>query len=132
METVFQNDFCTVVVYPEKKIVHHTIHKFIFGENFRNMMTKAADAYEKYDCRKWLSDDRENMALAEEDIKWGQENWENRILKTGWDYWALVMPKKALGQLNMKPIRDRYKGMGVTVETFSDADEAMKWLESQD
>ena len=132
MEKILENEYATLVVYPEKKIVHHTIHKFIFGEPFRNLMTKGADVYIEQGCTKWLSDDRKNSALSEEDIQWGQENWENRILDAGWKYWALVMPEKVIGQMNMKRIADRYDGMGVTVQVFSDPDEAMSWLEAQD
>ena len=94
-------------------------------------MTRGADVFIEHGCNKWLSDDRENEALRKEDIEWGQLHWEKRILDKGWKYWALVMPKKVIGKISMRQIVDRYKGLGATVEIFSDPEEAMKWLEKQ-
>jgi hypothetical protein len=131
MEKVLDNEFATLYVYPEKKVVHHVIKKFIFGDAFRTLMTRGADVFEEYNCSKWLSDDRKNSALKQEDVEWGQINWENRILAKGWKYWALVMPEKAIGQMNMRRLVDRYAGMGVTVSVFSDPDKAMAWLNSR-
>jgi len=131
METVFESDFCVVKVYPESKIVHHEIKKYIFDDNFRNMMTSSADAFEKYNCTKYISDDRQNGALKEEDRKWGEAEWEPRLFKCGWKAWALVMPEKIIGQMNMRKIVERYESMGVTVSAFSDFEEAMTWLKQQ-
>lgn len=72
-----------------------------------------------------------NSALRPQDVEWGQHNWENRILSKGWKYWAVVMPEKVIGQMNMRGIIERYAGMGVTVKIFSDPDEAMTWLSNQ-
>jgi len=130
MESIIDNEFASLVYYPDKKIVHHTFKKFIFGDAFKEVLTKGADLFCEHGCRKWLSDDRSNSALREEDIEWGQENWEGRIIDD-WDYWALVMPEKVLGQMNMNKLIERYASMGVTVKTFSDPTLAMAWLESQ-
>ncbi len=132
MKKILDNEFATLIVYPGKKIVHHKYKKFIFGDAFREVMTTGADAFIKYECIKWLSDDRENAALRQEDIKWGQKNWEKRILDVGWKYWALVMPKKTVGQITMKEIIDRNKELGVTVEIFNNPTQAMEWLEKQE
>jgi len=131
MEILIDNEFAILKVYPEKKIVHHEIKQFIYGEHFYELMTRGADAFIEHECTKWLSDDRKNEALRQEDIEWGQKNWEGRILEKGWKHWALVMPTKVIGQINMRGIVDRYKGMGVTVQIFDDPDKAMEWLDSQ-
>ncbi|MBO8131378.1 MAG: hypothetical protein H0Z29_07665 [Candidatus Marinimicrobia bacterium] len=130
-QVVFDNEYATVWVYPEKGIIHHKFKKFIWGEGFRQTMMNAADAFEKYGCTKWLSDDRENSALRPEDIEWGQKVWEPRVLKAGWKHWAVILPEKVVGQMNMKKIIDRYKSIGVNVKVFSDSEEAMEWLEKQ-
>lgn len=98
METVVDNEFVTVWVYPDKKIVRHQFHKFIFGEKFRDDLMSGAAAFEKHHCVKWLSDDRNNSALLPDDMEWAQTQWELRILKAGWKYWALILPKKWLAR----------------------------------
>ncbi len=95
MKKIMNSEFATLIVHPGKKIVHHKYNKFIFGDAFREVMTKGADAFIKYECTKWLSDDRENSALKKEDIQWSQKYWEKRILDAGWKHWALIMPKKS-------------------------------------
>jgi len=132
MKKIMDNEFATLIVYPGKKIVHHRFKKFIFGEAFREVMTKGADVFIQHSCTKWLSDDRENAALRQEDIQWGQKHWEKRILDAGWKHWALIMPKKAVGQITMKEIIVRNKELGVTVEIFSNPTQTMEWLEKQE
>ncbi|GJQ61368.1 MAG: hypothetical protein SCALA702_04210 [Melioribacteraceae bacterium] len=131
MKKILENDFATLVIYPEKGIIHHTFHKFIFGEHFQEAMTKGADAFVANNCSKWLSDDRGNAALRQQDAEWGREFWENRILGAGWKYWAVIPPVKAIGKLNIKAFIERYKSKGVVVEIFDNLDSALKWLESK-
>jgi hypothetical protein len=78
-----------------------------------------------------LSDDRNNSALAQNDVAWSKTDWFPRVMKAGWKYWALVQPEKVIGQMNMDRIVKDYSEKGLTVKIFSDPDEAMKWLESQ-
>jgi hypothetical protein len=131
MQTIVNNEYATLKLHSEKKIVHHEFHKFMFGDNFKNFMLKAADEFVKNRCTKWLSDDRGNSALRQEDLEWAQQNWEPKIFKAGWKHWAIVLPEKVVGQLSMKKLIDRYKQMGVSVNVFSDPNLAMSWLENQ-
>ena len=130
-ETIIENEYASLWYYPEQKIVHHKFHKFIFGEKFQEIMMKGADIFEEKGCVKWLSDDRNNSALPQEDLAWGEANWKPRVLNAGWKYWALVMPDKSAGKLAMRPLVEQYLKEGVTVEIFDDSDEAFKWLESK-
>ena len=128
---LLDNEYATVYVYPDKKIVHHQFHKYMFGETFHKVMLAGADAFEKYGCNKWLSDDRGNSAIRKEDTDWGQSVWEPRVIKAGWKYWALVMPNKIIGQMDMTKLVTRYRNLGVTVQVFHNDKEAMAWLERQ-
>lgn len=131
MQTVIETEFATLKYYPEKRIVHHEIKKFLFGDNFRNFMLKAADVFVQHKCTKWLSDDRGNSALKQDDLEWAHANWEPKIFKSGWKFWAIILPEKVIGQMNMKKIIERYQSMGVKVNVFSDPILAMAWLEKQ-
>ncbi|MBN2510561.1 MAG: hypothetical protein JXB03_09795 [Spirochaetales bacterium] len=131
METVYDNDHATVKVYPDIKLVHHEIHKFIYGDTFREMMLAGADAFIKFGCTKYLSDDRNNGALRQEDLQWGQDVWEKKILNAGWKTWALCMPEKVLGQMNVKKVFQRYTEMGIETQVFSTPEDAITWLKSK-
>jgi hypothetical protein len=131
MEIVKQRTEFTVRVYPQKGIVSHQMHGFVEGENFRSMLRAGIAAYLKHGCRSWLSDDSKNPLVAQEDLVWGQNEWEPQILEAGWKFWALVVPEKAFGKMAMRAIIQRYKEKGVTVELFKTYDEALAWLESQ-
>jgi hypothetical protein len=127
-EIIIDNEYASLWFYPEHKIVHHKFHQFIHGDKFREVLMKGADLFEQKGCKKWLSDDRNNSALRAEDIEWGNQNWAPRVLNAGWKYWALMMPDKVLGKMNMRPLIDQYLEQGVKVEIFDDVDEALKWL----
>ena len=130
--TVLNNEFATVWYHPDGKIVHHQFHKFIFGQAFRDVLTRGAEIFEQYGANKWLSDDRSNSALPADDSEWAINTWNPRVLNSGWTHWAVVMPEKVIGQMNMQRFIEMYSEMGVTVKAFTDPDEALAWLKSEE
>ncbi len=127
---VLDNEYMTVWYDPDFKIVHHQIHKFIFGQPLREGLMKGTELLKKNTAHKWLSDDRNNGALPKEDSDWAQAEWFPQTRAAGWKYWALVQPEKVIGQMNMKHFTKLYADQGITVKVFSDPVQARKWLES--
>jgi hypothetical protein len=130
-EVILDNQFVTVWYHNDTKIVHQKFHKFIHGEEFRAGLNQGLEAFKKYGASKWLSDDRENPVLKKEDMEWSASTWRPAVIKAGLKYWAIVMPEMVEGQMIMKKIVTEYANTGVTVEVFTDSDNALKWLESQ-
>ncbi len=129
--TIIDNEYASLVYYPELKIVHHVWHKPISGERFREVLNKGAELFAQNHASKWLSDDRANSALPEEDGEWGMNDWFPRVMQAGWKFWALVVPEDIMGRMNMKQFVDHYFEQGLRIMVFTDPAEAMKWLESQ-
>lgn len=128
-ETLIQNEFAVLVYYPTSKIVHHTFLKPISGPEFRDVLNTGIQTLEKYQAIKWLSDDRKNLALPDEDTVWSKTDWFPRAVKAGWMYWALVVPEDFLAKINMKEFTDSYFDQGLHIAVFSKPEEALKWLE---
>lgn len=128
--TILDTDYATLWYHPDNKIVHHQFHKFIYGQEFRQILEKGLEIFKQHDAQKWLSDDRLNSTLTAEDSEWGQKDWFPRVFEAGWKYWAIVMPDKIVGKMNMQRFIDAYSTQGLTINIFDDADEALKWLES--
>ena len=129
-QIVAQTDYFTMWYHPEKKIVHHQFHKFIYGKPFRDALMTGVDVLQKYGAHKWLSDDRNNTAIPQEDLEWGRNVWIPAAVKAGWQYWAIVWPQDVIGKMNMKEIIEVHKKAGITVLAFSDPEAGLKWLES--
>jgi hypothetical protein len=129
--TILDNDYVSVWVYPDKKMIHHEFHKFVYGEILREALNAGTDAMKKYGAHKWLSDDRRNSALPREDQDWGNTVWFPQTKAVGWKYWAIVKPESVIGQLNIKRLAGNVAEEGVVTKFFSYPDEAMAWLESQ-
>jgi hypothetical protein len=129
--TVHETELITVWCYPTKRIIHHQMHKPIYGHALHEALLKGIDAMRQHRGSKWLSDDRANGALPPEDLEWGDKIWFPMTVKAGWKFWALVQPEKVIGQMNMRRFVKLYGDRGVTVQVFSDPDEAMAWLEKQ-
>ncbi len=127
---VFDCPRATLWYHPDKKIVHHQIHKFIFGDEFHQLLLAGTEALRKNRATKWLSDDRSNSVLPREEVEWGQTNWFPQTVRAGWKYWAIVQPEKVIAQMNMKSLAEEYAKAGITARFFSDPDEALRWLES--
>ena len=129
-ETILETDYATLWYYPDTKIVHHQFHKFIHGEKFREVLEKGLEVFRERGASKWLSDDRKNSALPQADAEWGLGDWNPRVFKEGWKYWAVVMPDKVAGQMNLNRLMKENIDLGLTVKAFEDPEEAMAWLES--
>ena len=129
-QTIHDNDFISIYYYPDKKIIHHEFHKRASGQIFQDAFIAGAESMEKNRCQKWLSDDRNNSVYAEEDRNWSAANFRPRIIKAGLKFWAILLPEKTIGQLNMKKVIEEYAEKGVTIEIFEDAVRALEWLES--
>ena len=127
--TVIDNADISMWYYPETKILHHQIHRFFYGKPFRDALDKGVEVFRKYGAQKWLSDDREIPALSKEDLEWSHKDWFPRVLKSGWKYWAIVMPEKVVGQITIKRLAEDYSAKGVKTRAFSSIDEAKQWLE---
>ncbi len=129
-QQLLQNEFITIWYHPDCKVVHHKIHKTMFGQPFRDAMTAGTEAMRRNHATKWLSDDRENRMVNKEDEEWGRTVWFAQTLAAGWKYWAIVQPEKLLGQMNIKRISDTFAAAGIEARFFSDPDEGLKWLKS--
>jgi hypothetical protein len=129
-QVIVENEFITIWYHPDSKVVHHKIHKNIFGSAFRDSLSAGTAAMARYGATKWLSDDRCNTVVNKEDEEWGRTVWFTATLKAGWKYWAVIQPEKVLGQMNIKRISETFSAAGITARFFSDPDEGMKWLQS--
>jgi hypothetical protein len=127
---ILEDPSYTLRYHPDDKIVHHELRAYVHGQRFRNILDRGLDTFKKYGATKWLSDDRGNNALTPEDAQWAQSDWAPRVMAAGWKFWAVVMPEKVMGQINMRKWIKEYSDRGVTVRAFTDPDEAYAWLAS--
>jgi hypothetical protein len=127
--TVMDNEYITIWYHTEEKIVHHKFHtKTIYGKTFRDALNTGAELLKNNKACKWLSDDRNNVIFAQEDLLWGIEEWQPKVLKYGWKYWAIVKPLDEIGRMNTEQISYDYKIMGITIEYFDEVNKAFEWL----
>jgi len=125
---ILENGYATLVYHIQQRIVHHTLHKPVTGEPFREVLLRGVELLERNGAHKWLSDDRGNGALHPDDGKWAMEVWSPRTIAAGWKYWALVMPDAVLGRANMRRFIREYADRGVEVKIFESPEEALEWL----
>jgi hypothetical protein len=128
---LLDTEFSTVWLYPKERVVHHQFKKFIFGEDFRKTLNTGLEAFNNKLADKWMSDDRENAALSQADTSWGEQVWFPAVLAAGWKYWAILVPKKAIGKMNIKGVIEHFSQGGVKVQIFDDPEKGMEWLISQ-
>jgi hypothetical protein len=129
--TIVDDEYVTLWYHPDEKVIHHKIHKFMVPGVFERLLSTGAELMETHGAVKWLSDDRNNVVVSPEDLKWSDTTWAPRVLKAGFKYWAIVVPSQAVAELQMKALRAKRKEPGVQVEMFETVEEAMAWLESR-
>jgi hypothetical protein len=121
----------TVWYHSDSNIVHSHVRKFVTGKEFQEFLMAGYGVLVKNRARKWLSDDRSNSVLRQEDVEWGNQNWLPKCVAAGWKYWAIVQPEKVLASAPMERLVEDFKGLGITSKFFSDPIAAMAWLETQ-
>ena len=129
--TVIDDEFVSLWYHAEDKVVHHKIKSFLPRGAFEKLLTSGAELLEKHGAKKWLSDDRSNVVITPEDMKWADQVWHPRMRKAGFEYWAIVIPSMMVGAMQLKNIREKRRRQGLTVEIFETVEEAMAWLRSR-
>ncbi len=128
-QTIIDNEFATLLYYPDQGIVYHTFHKPLSGKEFRDVLEAGTKLIQEQHATKWLSDDRENSALTSADTDWGLNDWFPRTIQAGWKYWAMVVPRELVGRLSIKEVMDSYVAQGIErIMVFTNPNEAMNWL----
>ncbi len=131
VETIIDRANAALWYHTDTKIVHHELRRFVTGTELREILTRGVEVFEQRGACKWLSDDRGNGPLHPDDAAWAVNTWAPRVMAAGWKYWAVVMPRKVLGQMNMRQWIDMYAEKGVTVRAFDAPSEAIEWLVQQ-
>ena len=129
--TICEDEYMSLRYYPETGIVHHQIKGYLVQGGFRKLLSASAELLETYRATKYVSDDRNNVVVDPEDIKWADENWYPRAAKAGLKHWALVLPSTMVGTLQSKSILEHRRRQGVDVEGFDRIEDAMAWLQSK-
>ena len=130
--SVIDNQHASLVYHPDEKIVHHTFHKELNSETFRNVLNTGIDLLKQHKAQKWLSDNRAMNAHSEDDGVWTNTDWLPRVIGAGWKYWALVIPYDAKARMNMVEFVNSFYEKGVRVMVFTELDPALEWLAKAD
>ncbi len=127
-ESILSTPAASLWSYPKLKIVHHEIHKYIFGPELREVLTRGGEVLRANHAHKWLSDDRKNGPLTKEDGQWANDVWRPGVIAAGWNAWAMVQPAMVIGQMNIKQFTDSFAKLGLKVRVFDAPEPAMDWL----
>jgi hypothetical protein len=130
-ELILETEFASLWFYPDPRIVHHQFHKPIFGQAFQEVLLTGLELFQDGKADKWLSDDRANTILPPDDSAWSSEYWLPAILRAGWTHWAIVLPERRLGQINMHRLMEEVRARHVLSRTFTTPSAALAWLEQQ-
>ena len=127
-EIVFESEQISVWCYPQLRIVSHQMHRVCYGVPFRDALRAGTAAMQRCNAISWLSDDRLNGPLPDEDENWATSAWFQATKAAGWRYWAMVLPEKAVGKLNVKRFVELYRKRGIEAQMFTEPEPALEWL----
>lgn len=130
-DLILDNEYVTLWYYPELKIVHHRMHQMPDSTAFRELLSAGANVVERHRAPKWLSDDRNNTLLREQDEEWADQEWLPRVVNGGFKYWAIVLPTAAIGKLNMRRLAAQHAAHGITSAVLGTPEAAFSWLKAQ-
>ncbi len=127
--TILDDEYMSLWYHPETGIVHHRIKGYLVQGGFRKLLNASAELVETHRATRYLSDDRQNVVVDPEDIKWADDNWYPRVFKAGLKRWALVLPATMVGTLQAKSILETRRKQGLEAEGFDRIEAALAWLQ---
>lgn len=127
--SIFDSDSMAILYYPDKKILVQETLKFTTTEERRKALEAGLKMIEQDRVTKWLTNNKSGSAIPQEDIDWGINEWFPRAIKAGLQYWAVILPEKAVGKLSGKKMLDGAAQHGVSIKTFQTEEAALQWLE---
>jgi hypothetical protein len=127
--SILENDFISIWVVPERKLVHSVMNTYVFGDAYRNALTTISEAMESHQLTKWLADLQAQSAVPPDDLEWTSTHWRPRMMAAGWRHWAIVQPTKIIGQVRMERVSKLWAEQGLNARTFVDPDEALRWID---
>ncbi len=130
-ETIIESTQVSLYYHSSEKIVHHQLHSYPGIKLLQELLLRGLEIITEKGATKWLSDDRNGGALPQSHHEWGDNFWAPQAVKAGWKYWGLVLRSDLLHSANMRKLARAYAAKGVTVEVFTDPDEAFHWLRQQ-
>lgn len=126
------NEYMTVEYDPDAGIVQHVMHRFVVSDVFRQGLEAGLALMREHGATKWLSDDRRNGVLSNDDVEWGANEWRPRAVELGLRSWALLLPEATLGNMRSRRIVEvATRGRVLNVSIFTDPGAARRWLEQQ-
>lgn len=131
LESVIETPAAALFYHRETHIVHHEFRRFVHGKELRDVLERGLVLMKTRGGCKWLSDDRGNTALKPADEEWCKTQWFPKVKAAGWKHWAVVMPTKTVGQMNMRRWIETYAELGINAYPFDDPHAALEWLEAQ-
>ncbi len=127
--TIADNEFVTLQYLPDRKMLHHTIHKPVDERVFKQALDMGVEALGKYRIDCWLSDDRNNGPFSPEFSQWVLNDWIPRAIANGWKYWANVVPNDVAAAGSLMPFISALAQLGLRMMVFTQVDQASQWLE---
>ncbi len=127
---LINNEKMELWFHPAHKIVHHKIKESLPNGAFIELLSAGADCMEKHRATKWLSDDTDVFIISQEDHEWAINEWEPRVIKAGFKYWAIVKPTSILGSRQLRRFAEERREKGISVQIFASVESALAWLES--
>lgn len=97
-------------------------------EQVQDMLNKGYDAFAKYKCTKWISNNKNLRPSSKELGEWVNKTWLPKMLSAGLKKWAVVKPDTSEGQMTMLKFIREFKEKGVEVTYFKTYEDAVEWM----
>jgi hypothetical protein len=129
-EIILDNEFTFIWYYPESRIIHNQLKKYVPTPNLKELLLKVLETVETRGATKWLSDSSNSGPIPDEMDNWVTTNWRPRLKKAGCKFIAMIIPAKVIGNMSYKRVTHDEQNSSIVLQMFPDPAGAMKWLES--
>jgi hypothetical protein len=131
-DILFERDYLTIFLKPEKSQIKLKWKKFATSEQFRDGLNTALEAVREHGIKNWLANLKNMEVILPADEEWATNEWFPKIATAGLEKMAIVTSLDYFNNVSVKRIVASSQPI-ITFETryFVDLDDAETWLSNK-
>ncbi|HYF04027.1 MAG TPA: hypothetical protein VEC36_11655 [Patescibacteria group bacterium] len=119
---------CTTEYDRELECVITVWHGYASSNQFRAICERALELIKKHGAKKGISDNRGMKNIAVADQEWLLKNYLPRVVKTGYNTSASVIPTDQLAQMTVRELASKIDNNIIHQRFFKTLSEARTWI----
>ncbi len=126
----YEQEYVKVFWDADTEAVHLVWKGFVNGEQLRDGLEAGLRLVREHGAKRWVGDCKLLGPLGKGDQAWVNTDWFPRLLGTGLERMAVIIPQKMIASMAVESIMQEIEGTALVTCHFGDYAEGCEWVAS--